>query len=605
MDRIEAWLFLGRLLNLQSRMDEAEAIYREAVERDPLSVDAQSELAQLVWMRTADLAKARAELDLASPTPALTQITVRLLQDAGDHAGAYALAAERAARDPSLHVLAARAALRVDPAASDRHLALAPMWANPLARAKGRIEADLALGRGAEAARRAEALHATHPDDHYATALLASAWRLAGDARAADLYDYSRLVKTYLIEPPPGWGSLEAYLADLEGALDRLHGSRTHPLGQSLRHGSQTQRSLLDHPGPGIRGFFEAIDAPVRAHMAALGEGGGYAVTGAWSVRLNRRGYHTDHVHPEGWLSSAFYLRLPKGRGGEGWIKFGEPGIPTSPGLDAGSTGCGRNRGCWCFSPLICGMARRRSRPTRPPDLCFRRGARMKLVIWDVDGTLVDSRHSIFAAASAAYAKHGLPLPTYDEVRQIVGMSLVEGIAAISPQMSRERVEAIAQGYREAFGVQVAVPGYVEPLYDGAAETLGRLRAEGWKIAMATGKSRRGVETIIRMHGWADLFDSTHCADDGPGKPHPAMVLEAMKALGAAPEQTIVVGDTAHDMRMAKAAGVHARGCPGASTTAQEVLEGGADDVAGDFAALNQRLDAFAARLGAARLGQG
>ena len=106
-------------------------------------------------------------------------------------------------------------------------------------------------------------------------------------------------------------------------------------MGQSLRHGSQTQRSLIDYPDPEIQGFFRAIDAPIRAHIAAIGETGGYAVNGAWSVRLNRQGHHLDHVHPEGWLSSAFYIRLPKGQGREGWIKFGEPGIPTSPKLKA------------------------------------------------------------------------------------------------------------------------------------------------------------------------------------------------------------------------------------------------------------------------------
>ena len=225
-------------------------------------------------------------------------------------------------------------ALRVAPEDADRRLALAPSWINPRARAKGEIEADLALGRGAEAARRAEALSAEHPDDHYVTALLATAWRMAGDERYGRLYDYGRLVRTYFIEPPQGWSSLEAYLADLEAALDRLHGPLTHPVGQSLRHGSQTQRSLLDYPDPEIQAFFQAIDVPVRAHIAALGEGGGYEVEGAWSVRLNRQGYHRDHVHPEGWLSSAFYVRAPKGQGREGWLKFGEPGTPTAPPLE-------------------------------------------------------------------------------------------------------------------------------------------------------------------------------------------------------------------------------------------------------------------------------
>ena len=335
MDGAQPWLFLGRLLNLQSRLDESEAAYGEAVARDPLSLEARRELAQLVWMRTADLGKARAVLDAAPQSPDVVALTVKLLQDAGDDAAAYALAAERAARDPSLQVLAGRAALRVDPSAADRHLALAPPWMNPRAKAKGEIEADLALGRGVEAARRAEALSAQYPDDHYVTALLAAAWRMAGDGRYAELYDYGRLVRAYRIDPPEGWATLDAYLADLERTLDRLHGPLTHPVGQSLRHGSQTQRSLLDYPDPEIQAFFQAVDAPIRAHIAAIGESCLYDFAGAWSVRLNRGGHHLDHVHPEGWLSSAFYVRTPKGEGREGWLKFGEPGTPTAPRLEA------------------------------------------------------------------------------------------------------------------------------------------------------------------------------------------------------------------------------------------------------------------------------
>lgn len=335
MDGPEPWLFLGRLMNLQSRFDEAEAAYREAVARDPLVEEGRRELAQLVWMRTADLAKARAVFDDAPQTSGIIALTVKLLQDGGDDAEAYALAAERAERDPSLHHLAARAAVRAAPEAADWHLRLVPPWINARARAKAEIEADLALGRGEAAARRAEALHAEHPDDHYVTALLAAAWRLTGDERVRDLYDYERLVRTYRIEAPKGWDSLEAYLGDLERALDRLHGPLTHPVGQSLRHGSQTQRSLLDYPDPEVRAFFLAVDAPIRAHIAAIGESGDYDFAGAWSVRLNRSGHHLNHVHPEGWLSSAFYVRAPEGEGREGWIKFGEPGTPTSPPLEA------------------------------------------------------------------------------------------------------------------------------------------------------------------------------------------------------------------------------------------------------------------------------
>jgi tetratricopeptide (TPR) repeat protein len=337
MDRLETRLFLARLLNLQGRLEDAEAAYRSAVERDPLSAEAQRELAQLIWMRTADAAQASAVLDAAPPTAGLTAVKVKLLQDAGQEAAAYALAAQRAERDPSLLVLAARAALRIDPVRADAHLTAAPEWINALARAKAQIEVDLALGRAEQAARRGEALRETHPQDHYVTALLAAAWRLSGDPRYGQLYDYGRLVKTYRIQPPEGWSDLAAYLADLERALDGVHGLLTHPIGQSLRHGSQTMRSLMDYEDPAIRAFFSAIDAPIRRHIEAIGEGRqDYEVAGAWSVRLNSQGFHTDHVHPEGWLSSAFYVRLPEAleRGRQGWIKFGQPGTPTAPPLE-------------------------------------------------------------------------------------------------------------------------------------------------------------------------------------------------------------------------------------------------------------------------------
>jgi phosphoglycolate phosphatase len=217
-----------------------------------------------------------------------------------------------------------------------------------------------------------------------------------------------------------------------------------------------------------------------------------------------------------------------------------------------------------------------------------------KLVVWDVDGTLVDSRRSIFDSLGKAFVAEGLAAPSYEAVRQIVGLSLGEAIAALAPGLAATEAVRLTERYRSVFRAKVDTPGYVEALYDGAAETLDRLRTDGWKIAIATGKSRRGVETIIRMHGWADLFDSTHTSDDGPGKPHPAMVLEAMKALGVGPERTIVVGDTAHDMRMAKAAGAYAQGVSWGFHTAEEVMEGGADHIAHDFAELDRQLDVFA-----------
>ena len=335
MDDIHSYVLLGRLFNKQGRFEEAEIAWRKAVRKNPAHAQAQRELAQLVWMLTGDLAKARAELDAAPQSHDIVAVTVRLLQDAGDEAGAWALVCKAADLDPSLNVLAARTGLKFDPQDSDRRLAAAAPGITPQARAKAEIEVDLALGRIEQAVRRAEALHAALPSDQHATALLAMAWRLAGDARYTALYDYDRLVKSYRITPPQGWNSLDDYLRDLGEALDMIHGPLTHPVGQSLRHGSQTMRSLQDYPDPAIRALFATIDAPIRAHIAAIGEGAqDYDFGGAWSVRLNSGGFHINHIHPEGWLSSAFYVRVPeKMESQQGWLKFGEPGPPTSPPL--------------------------------------------------------------------------------------------------------------------------------------------------------------------------------------------------------------------------------------------------------------------------------
>jgi phosphoglycolate phosphatase len=221
-----------------------------------------------------------------------------------------------------------------------------------------------------------------------------------------------------------------------------------------------------------------------------------------------------------------------------------------------------------------------------------------KLAVWDVDGTLVDSRALIFDSAKAMFDVMGLPAPVYEDVRQIVGLSLAVGLRQLLPLMPPDQIDRAVAGYKDAFQDLHRRPDSQAHLYDGAAECLERLKQDGWLIAMATGKSRRGVDSTLEMHGWADLFDSTHCADDGPGKPHPAMLRDAMRALGCTPAQTIMIGDTAHDMRMAKSAGVYAQGVSWGFHTAAEVQAGGADHIAHDFPSLNGQLDWFAEGLG-------
>ena len=198
-----------------------------------------------------------------------------------------------------------------------------------------------------------EALRALDPLNQHVLAHQATAWRMLGDARYQRLYDYDAFVRPYRLEAPQGWATLEAYLVDLARALNGLHTLKTHPVGQSLRGGSQTAASLAQSDDPAIRAFFDAIDAPIRAYMAALGQGddplrarntGRYRIKGSWSVRLRPQGFHADHIHSDGWLSSACHIELPKAvqrhgqgqgqaRGREGWLRFGAP--PGLPQLEA------------------------------------------------------------------------------------------------------------------------------------------------------------------------------------------------------------------------------------------------------------------------------
>ena len=218
-----------------------------------------------------------------------------------------------------------------------------------------------------------------------------------------------------------------------------------------------------------------------------------------------------------------------------------------------------------------------------------------KLAIFDVDGTLVDSREILQTAAEAAFADLGMIAPPYEALRQIVGLSLREGLWQLAPELDADQIEALLAHYRRSFQALHKDPTFIEPLYEGAAALLDRLKRQGWKIAMATGKSRRGVETIMAMHGWADLFDTTHCADDGPGKPDPAMVEAALQAMGVAPRQAVMIGDTAHDVRMARAAGVRVLGVTWGFHTRDEIEASGADEVLDTFAELDEALDRFAA----------
>jgi phosphoglycolate phosphatase len=176
-----------------------------------------------------------------------------------------------------------------------------------------------------------------------------------------------------------------------------------------------------------------------------------------------------------------------------------------------------------------------------------------RLVVFDVDGTLVDSQAHILAAMSHAYHGLGLPPPPKAAVLGIVGLSLPQAMAQLSPELPSPDLAQLVAGYKDAFSSLRAEN--LSPLYPGAAEMLDELAARrDLVLGIATGKSRRGLDHILRAHGWQGRFATMQVADDHPSKPHPSMLHACLRDTGLGPESAVMVGDTRYDMDMAQAA---------------------------------------------------
>ncbi|MCL4768608.1 MAG: HAD-IA family hydrolase [Hyphomicrobiaceae bacterium] len=186
----------------------------------------------------------------------------------------------------------------------------------------------------------------------------------------------------------------------------------------------------------------------------------------------------------------------------------------------------------------------------------------MRLIIFDCDGTLVDSQHIIVAAMTRAFHANGLGLPMREAILSIVGLSLPLAVARLMPGGSEPRaVERVAEAYREAFGELRRDPCHQEPMFPGALEAVRELGGRpDVLLGVATGKSRRGVAGLFERFGIASHFVTIQTADTHPSKPHPSMILTAMAEVGGRPEETVMIGDTTYDIEMARAAGVGAIG---------------------------------------------
>jgi phosphoglycolate phosphatase len=200
-----------------------------------------------------------------------------------------------------------------------------------------------------------------------------------------------------------------------------------------------------------------------------------------------------------------------------------------------------------------------------------------RLVLFDCDGTLVDSQASIIAAMTAAFGVAGLGVPDPAAVRAQVGLPIETAVGALLPVAPAPLRAEIGRLYRQAFFDQRAAGLLDDPLYPGIVGALDAIAAAGFLLGVATGKSRRGLDAILDHHGIAARFATLQTHDHGPGKPHPAMVLRALEDTGAAAAATVVVGDTLYDITMAHAAGARAVGVGWGYHAPESLAAAGAD----------------------------
>jgi uncharacterized protein (TIGR02466 family) len=354
MDAPQTFAVYARALRAVGNHERADYAYRQSLMRAPGTNSVAVEFANYLWMQHGDVAKADAVLDLAfhggAPAAPLLVAKATLYDAAGDTRRAIDLLDKASRGMPTETVLMMAAtdfSLRlkqVDEA--ERFIRLAEA-VDPKDRPIIQYSAivDLARGRPEAALAKLRAALESYPEDQSLWGWTATAARAVGDPLYGELCDYDAMVAAYDLPTPEGWPSLEAFLKDLGKSLKDLHPYGQHPTNQSLRHGSQTMHLLTGSSDPAVSAFFKAVDAPLQAHMAKLGTGTDpirrrntfkYHIQGAWSVRLRSGGFHKDHYHPEGWISSAFYVEVPdavEGDDKQGWIRFGQPPFITDPPL--------------------------------------------------------------------------------------------------------------------------------------------------------------------------------------------------------------------------------------------------------------------------------
>ena len=213
-------------------------------------------------------------------------------------------------------------------------------------------------------------------------------------------------------------------------------------------------------------------------------------------------------------------------------------------------------------------------------------------MIFDCDGTLVDSARVIIEAMSMAWLAEGLGTPpSCNLIRSIVGLELVEGISRLHLEGDKATYHRLAKYYKEAYHKIRNSYELYEPLYNGAREAIETLHGAGIYLGIATGKSRSGLEATLARHDLLGWFVSLKTSDDGPGKPNPAILIDAMNELGVEREDTVLIGDTVFDMNMASNGNVTAIGVNWGYHDVKDLNLAGARIILSSFSQLNGALD--------------
>lgn len=224
----------------------------------------------------------------------------------------------------------------------------------------------------------------------------------------------------------------------------------------------------------------------------------------------------------------------------------------------------------------------------------------MKLLIFDCDGTIVDSQAGIVLSMDHAFRSLNLEPPTRAQTLSVVGLSLPEAFSVLAPDVDPDVRIMLAERYKSAFRDLDRDPSDCEVLFPRCREVITQLAADdNVVLGIATGKSKRGVDRLIEREGWHGHFVTIQTADDHPSKPHPSMVLTAMVETGAEPHETIMIGDTTYDIQMALAAKVGALGVTWGYHPRDELADVGAHLIIDDYSEMPGALDRIFEQLSA------